>query len=547
MHHKVFRAVALLSALLSPAIALAQTQTHTHCLEEERHPGDETVMHLWTGPMDHGYYYQVGKAIEAASKHMHDGLRIHTCSSHGSETNLDALLKNEADFAIVQGDVVHHLWQCEVPDAKKSECQKERWRIRLVTPLFVEKAQVLVRPHLYLSSLSELRSSHCIWIGGSGSGSAPTARMLLEAAGWSRDQLKSIDSGCGGKVPKDLEDALKSLRNGDGLDAIIETRVAPFRLIHEALKDSEIQLLGIDWPSVQRMTQDGIYRETSIQRSEYPAAGEGVYSIGVQALLLTRNNADADGVREMAELIRNQQADIENHLRRNLLAEGGARGDVESDTGTMVDGEMIGPATLTLVGSKVPNNMLGYADPEARPLLWTWAIRRGTFIWLATLLAVLAALGILLRLDWHRKKLVSGYYREVLFAFGGIVVWAIAALYLQAIEGDLNEHFTTLWSSTFSLAANVLAKLPLQFSFAPAPTTRTGTAFVSFFSYLVATVAMVYLLPWLKKLWPRISLALWGWETRKPKKIDPKEPTTPSTASEAHPDDQELRRQTAKA
>jgi len=536
MHHKTLCRIALLSALFSPIITSAQTKTKTHCLEEDRVEG-ETVMHLWTGPMQHGYYYQVGKAIEAASTHMPDGIRIHTCSSNGSETNIDALLNNEADFAIVQSDVAHERWHCEVKDAQKCESQRERSRIRLVTPLFVEKAQILVRPHLYVSSLADLRSSHCIWIGGGGSGSAPTARMLLEAAGWSREQLEAIQSGCR-KVPDDLDEALKSLRKADGLDAVIVTRVAPFRLIHDALKDSEIQLLGIDWPTVQRMTQDGIYRETSIQHNEYAAAGEGVYSIGVEALLLTRNNADFDAVRAMAELIEDQQADIENHLRRNLLAEGGASGDVDSDTTAMTDGKMIGPATLTLVGSRVSDSIEGFADPQAKSALWTWPIRRGTFIRMAILLVALATIGFFLWVHPRGKKLVNGYYREVLFAFGGILVWAFAALWLQAIEGDLNEHFTTLWASAWSLAENVLAKLPLPFSFAPEPTTRNGAAVVSGFSYLVATLVTVYLLPWLKKFWPRLRPAFWGPDTGpdldpspSPNKIDPKEPAAPSGAA----------------
>ena len=502
-------------------------------------------MHLWTGPMQHGYYYQVGKAIEAASKHMHDGIRIHTCSSNGSETNLQALLKNEDDFAIVQSDVAHQHWHCEGADGQKPECQKERWRIRLVTPLFVEKAQVLVRPHLYISSLAELRPSHCIWIGGSGSGSEPTARVLMEAAGWSREQLDAIHSGCR-KVPNDLEEALKSLKNGDGLDAVIQMRVAPFRLIYDGLKDAEIQLLGIDWPIVQRMTQDGIYRETSIQHSEYPSAGEGVFSIGVEALLLTRNNADADGVHELAELIQNQQADIENHLRRNLQAEGGARGDVESDTEPMLDGEMIGPATLTLVGSKVSDSILGFADPEARSFLWTWAIRRGAVIRLAILLAAVTAIGVCLKIHLRSRNLVRGYLREILFVLGAVLLWAIFATWLQAVEGDLNEHFTTLWAAAFSLLENVVAKLALlQFSFAPTPTTRMGSAVVSTFSYLVASIVTVYLLPWLKKSWPRLRPAFWGPDpSPSSKKTNPKEPAAPSgAAAEVPTGEQELQSQ----
>lgn len=534
MPRRALRTIAILAALFSPAVTCAQT----HCLEEDHHAGGESVMHLWTGPQN-GYYYHVGKAIEAASKHMPDEIRIHTCSSNGSATNLEALLKNEADFAIVQSDVVHQLWHCEIPDAQRCENQKEPLRIRLVTPLFVEKVQVLVRPHLYVSSLGELRSSRCIWTGVTGSGSEPTARMLLEAAGWTREQIAASQSGCH-SAPKTLEEALGLLKKSDDLDAIIQTRVVPSRPIYEALKSSEIQVLGIDWNLVERMTQDGIYRETSIQRSEYPSAPGSVYSVGVAALLVTRNNADADAVRAMAELIEDEQADIENHLKRNLLAEGGARGDVESDTGTMVDGELIGPATLTLVGSKLPDELATHVDPEARPYLWSWSIRRGAFIRLAVLLAALTAIGVVLKLHSKKRAWVRGYFREVLFVFGGILMWAFAALWLQSLEGDLNEHFTTLWASAVSLAENVVAKLPLQFSFAPAPTTQKGSALVSSFSYLVVTVLTVYLLPWLKKAWPRLRPAFWGFEASEaaPKKKDSKQSTQSSTSSDGPDENQ---------
>lgn len=535
MPRRVLCTIAIMGALFSPAISRAQT----HCLEEDHHAGGESVMHLWTGPQN-GYYYHVGKAIEAASKHMPDEIRIHTCSSNGSATNLEALLKNEADFAIVQSDVVHQLWHCEVPDAQRCESQREPLRIRLVTPLFIEKVQVLVRPHLYVSSLGELRSSRCIWTGVIGSGSEPTANMLLEAAGWSREQIATSQSGCR-SVPKTLEEALGLLKKSDDLDAIIQTRVAPSRPIYEALKSSEIQILGIDWNLVERMTQDGIYRETSIQRIEYPSAGRSVYSVGVAALLLTRNNADADAVRAMAELIEDEQADIEKHLKRNLLAEGGARGDVDSDTGTMIDGEMIGPATLTLVGSKVPEELATHVDPEAKPYLWSWSIRRGAFVRLTILLVALTVIGVALKLHSKKRVWVRGYYREALFVFGGVLLWAFAALWLQSLEGDLNEHFTTLWASAVSLAENALDKLPLQFSFAPAPTTRSGGAVVSGFSYLVVTLLTVYLLPWLKRVaWPRLRPAFWGFEASETAKTGkgPKESTQSFSPSNGPDEDQ---------
>ncbi len=534
MPTKSFCATALLVTLLSPAIIRAQSR----CPEEDRHAGSESVMHLWTGPQN-GYYYQVGKAIAAASKHMPDEIRIHTCTSKGSANNITALLEGGADFAIVQSDVAHQLWHCETPDPQRCAKQKEFSRIHLVTPLFIEKAQILVRPHLYVSSLAELRSSHCIWVGGKGSGSEPTARMLLEAAGWSREQIAASQSGCG-NIPNNLEEALAYLGKGEDLDAIIQTRVAPSRAIQNALKNSEIQMLGIDWATVERMTRDGIYRETSIQESEYPSVGTAVYSIGVPALLLTRSGTDADAVRAMAELIEDHQDDIEHHLERNLLAEGGGRGDADSDAPTMVDGEVIGPTKLTLVGSKVSESIRAYVDPEAKAYLWPWSIRRGTFIRLAVLFIALMAVGVFLRLHSCGRSLVSGYFRELLFVFGGVLGWAIAAMWLQAIEGDLNEHFTTLWASALSLGENVLAKLPLQFSFAPTPTTRNGAALVSTFSYIVASLATIYMLPWLTKAWQLLKPGLIGVQPSSPSNAGPREPAPSPAPAEEHGEDRDV-------
>jgi hypothetical protein len=210
-------------------------------------------------------------------------------------------------------------------------------------------------------------------------------------------------------------------------------------------------------------------------------------------------------VRALAELIEDDQADIENHLHRNLLAEDGASGDTDSDAAVMVDGQAVGgPTRLTLLGSKVSEGLLSYVDPEAKPYLWPWSIRRDAFIRLAILLGALIAVGIFLRLHSGGRRLATGYCREILFALGGTLFWAFAALWLQASEGDLNEHFTTLSASAWSLGENLLAKLPLQFSFAPAPTTRTGGTIVSLFSYLVLSLGTIYLLAWLKKYWQRL-------------------------------------------
>ncbi len=519
------------ATLLSPCFA----QTKSHCPGEDHHEQEDNVVHLYTGA-ESAYYNEVGNAIAAASKHTGGEIRVHACVSEGSASNIDALLKGDADFAIVQSDVVHQVWHCEGKYAKEAEyaqiCATPRKPspIRLITPLFMEKAQILLRPHLYVSSLSDLRG-HCIWTGVAGSGSEPTARILLEAAGWTEDEISAAQSRCK-PSPKSLDDALAALGKGQNLDAVIQTRVAPSREILQALTDYEIQLLGIDWSIVQRMSHDDIYRETSIQKTDYSSAHEGLYTVAVQALLLTRNSEDPDAIRALAEMIQGEQPDIEHHLQRILQADDGARGDVNADWPAMVDGHMVGPTTLTLIGSKLPPSLESHVDPDADQYLWHWSIRRGTLIRLAGLLLALAAVGAFLGLHPRGRALAGGYCRELLFVASITVVWLFAAIWLQAIEGDLNEHFTSLSASALSLAENVAAKLPLQLSFSSTPTTHKGATLVSVFSYIVVSLLAIYALPWLKDRWQWVKPRLLGMETHQSAEVTPKTQAAP--AEEPH-------------
>ena len=83
--HEFSRLTVLLVAFSYPAMAFAGSR----CPEEDHHPGGHSVAHLWTGPSN-GYYFQAGKALAAASKHMPAQIRIHYCTSNGSESNLAA-------------------------------------------------------------------------------------------------------------------------------------------------------------------------------------------------------------------------------------------------------------------------------------------------------------------------------------------------------------------------------------------------------------------------------------------------------------------------
>ena len=108
-----------------------------------------------------GYYYSLCIAMqkEATSR----GLAIHCQTSNGSQENIYQLDNNDADFALVQGDVAHRAWRGEPP------FEETHAGIKLVTPLFTEKLHILVRPHQYMTSMNQFKGRK-IWLGGKNSG-----------------------------------------------------------------------------------------------------------------------------------------------------------------------------------------------------------------------------------------------------------------------------------------------------------------------------------------------------------------------------------------
>jgi TRAP-type uncharacterized transport system substrate-binding protein len=126
--------------------------------------------------------------------------------------------KGEADFALVQSDAA--LWR----GLPKPRLRKKS-NIKLIAPLFAEKVQILVRPHLYITSVAGLQRHNSVWMGAANSGSHLSAILVRQASGKTPVDAESLEFK---DTPLDFDTAQKRLRSGD-LDAIFLTSVAPSR------------------------------------------------------------------------------------------------------------------------------------------------------------------------------------------------------------------------------------------------------------------------------------------------------------------------------
>jgi TRAP transporter TAXI family solute receptor len=423
------------------------------------------------------YYEAVGKAIQTVARRRH--LEITVLHSTGSKDNIDKLVMGCADFAIVQSDAAHRVWYREAP----FDDLPSAFKLRLAAPLFIEKVQILARPHLYVSSPAELKG-RCLWLGGKDSGSALSAISVLEASGFTPDEAGKIASGDQGcrtganlRQPQNFNEAVAMLRAGN-LDAVFQTSVAPTGRILEPLATSEIHLVGLDWNQVEKLGANGIYLANSLQRTDYPQLQHGIYTVGVQALLVTREGVDAEVVKALVHTLEDDQADLETELRSILEKNPGARGKVD-------------PGVLNLLGSRPTDQLFNQAPDYVQELLPSWRLpRRSIFqlIPIGLFLAALPFLYLLVLKEKHRHKIRQApmtYLVLAMLVSGALGVLLFGAVYLHTVEGNVNEHFSSLWGSAASLVRIVLAKL--FFGDPPTPTTPEGRNLASAFAWILVS------------------------------------------------------------
>jgi TRAP transporter TAXI family solute receptor len=529
---------ALFLFLLLPACVQAQSREALDALWnddcraafERARPGPG--LHLLTGPST-GYYFKVGKAITSVLADGRSGLdpqlfNIETVSTAQTKCNLLALETSHADFALVQSDIAHDAWYGH-PPIRATPTQE----ITLVAPLYVEAVHIVVRPHLNLARLSDLRGRK-VWLGAENSLTVFTARRILDAAGLTSEQIEALN-GCprGRPCPensighKTTEEALKALENLD-LDAMFQVGAVPFdslrdkivptdmdgqlldaqrtkkpcvairqaRLDDPTLLDHELHLFNLDLDLVDRLVHDGSYIEQLIPADAY-CQESATLTVGVRALLLTNRKPSDRIVHELAAAIIGNQQAIEKNIREQMEKEQKAHGD--AITGL--------PAKLSLLRVPTPDSLRvryhatvrngkDYFDP------WMDFLKRG-----APEIAVALLILFLVLYRWRRvigpAVVGHGEVPAGVIALG--LLWILISLVVKHFEGNVNEDFSTFRAAMISTVMCVLR-------LGNAPVTRDSQYWWSISKYAAGMIFFGMLLPTIRQsLLPRLTAALKKW------------------------------------
>ena len=354
------------ATLLFATVAAAQEEGLPPCAGLQ---GDG--IRLATGP-DGGSYQVVGKILREFAPE----LDIRPCKTQGTLENLRLLSEGRVEMAIGQGDILHKGWSHEPPPESHKPANQARndWStihfkdIKLVRWLYSEKLQIVAAPHTYISSLSDLRKK-CLWLGPIEGGSYDTAQEVLRAAGLSEgDYDLRLD------IPT-LRGANEELLNGR-LDAIIRATSVPMDYVSEPYADkpvtitdlfrghSEVYLVGLDRPVVDRLLQSPTYVESPIYRGSYPQQKNGVLTIGIESMLLTHAAAsakDPNSVVKLNDILTRQRTKLQKalNIELDLLDK---KIDPSMDTAEMSIADHVDRAAIETLR---PSRFSQYAGPTA--------------------------------------------------------------------------------------------------------------------------------------------------------------------------------------
>jgi len=352
-----------------------------------------------------------------------EGISLQVLSTGGSVENIELLESGRAGFAVAQSDVASAAIVGGFPFVKPAS------HLRLVSSVYTEAVHVLARSGLYIPTSSQLNGK-IISLGPPGSGTAETARVVLEASGIS---LREVDAQY-----LQLAKMTEGL-SAQSLDAAFLVGPTPFAPVQSVLRHQNARLVPLESHLVDRLVKQAGYVETVIPKLTYPGQSDEVPTIGVRALLLARDDADQAVVVALGRVVNEKQGDIERKL--------GIRMDPS--------------VSSTAAHVSIPLHSTVRLGVVSRVLPWLDQV---------VVLLLIAAMIVALFLKRHHASLLLASNAVVArVIFMPLAILGLGSLGMYHFERHVNENFSTLFGSAWSIVVYISGGFQSR-----APLTRGG-------------------------------------------------------------------------
>lgn len=237
-----------------------------------------------------GVYYVVGQSICKLVNRSSD-LKCTAPSTGGSIANINAIKAGDMDMGVAQSD-----WQFHAYNGT-SEYEGNKFEdIRAVFSVHPEPFNVVARVDSGIETFDDLKGKR-VNIGNPGSGQRATMDVVLEAKGWTTDDLA-------------LASELKSAEQAQALcdnkvDAIIFTVGHPAGSIQEATTTCESKIIDIGSdPAIQKLVEENPYYSlATVPGGMYTGNPDDIETFGVRATFISSATVEEDVIYQVVKTV----------------------------------------------------------------------------------------------------------------------------------------------------------------------------------------------------------------------------------------------------
>ncbi|MEX0368003.1 MAG: TAXI family TRAP transporter solute-binding subunit [Ruegeria sp.] len=245
----------------------------------------EEFITIGTGGVTGDYYPTGGAICRLVNKGRKEhGVRCSVESTGGSVYNINTIREGELEFGVAQSDWQYHAYN----GSSKFEEAGPFEDLRAVFSVHPEPFTVVARADAGISSFEDLKGKR-VNIGNPGSGQRGTMDVVLEAMGWTTDDLA---------LASELKAAEQSAALCDNqIDAMIYTVGHPSGSIQEATTACDSVLVNVTGDAIQGLIDDNsYYRAATIPGGMYRGSDGDTQTFGVGATFVTSANVSDDAV-----------------------------------------------------------------------------------------------------------------------------------------------------------------------------------------------------------------------------------------------------------
>lgn len=254
-----------------------------------------------------GMYAYFANAFTQVAEEDHEDLEIVVKNTAGTAANLRLLSEGYIQLAIAQADVTQDAYN-GTGDYEKKPLQG----YSAIGALYTEACQLVVREDSGINTVDDLMGC-AISVGEEESGTERNAKEILSIYGLNE---KLVDMG-----NYDYTEAAEAMVNGE-IDAMFCTSGTQTTVIEELAGKCDIKLISLDEDHIKKLTKAyETYVPCTIAAGTYTNQEEEINTVGVECLLLARNDLAEDTVKELTESLFKHESDIEYALPMDISLE----------------------------------------------------------------------------------------------------------------------------------------------------------------------------------------------------------------------------------